>query len=350
MGEYYTIHWSQTHIQGHELLRALPSVVAQSLEGRTPVRATVLTLGLYVKGGRSQDWAALAGQIARVHPARILVINATEIMDCEPLLDAEISAVLNGKNQAETPVLFSECIQMNLQGSLNHHWIDLVQPLINSDLPAYLWWLHERPPQPDFRWDLLKTGFTHFVMDSRGTGLETWFPAIARARSHKVHVADLNWHRLEVWRSQWADVADTPEGLALFRHPEHIVIETPQASAGEWELLMGWLAHQLEWTYRHHPESPSANTAEGLPIAIEVRPGPHLKVTLCANNLCLFTVQDGSRTESEMRAGADVINAWSAPEPPVDTCNDFIRMLNRGYDRLYEQAMDVLNPPQTEEV
>ena len=136
--ESQTLHWDHPNIKGPELLELLRTQIPQSLGGVVPVTATVLTLGLYVKGIPTTDWTELAGRIAKVHPARVLIINpiTADVDDTFPHVDAQLSAMITYRRPNEPPTLFSECVEMDLKGGLSNHWIDLVQSLIKSDLPA----------------------------------------------------------------------------------------------------------------------------------------------------------------------------------------------------------------------
>ncbi|MCY0881905.1 MAG: glucose-6-phosphate dehydrogenase assembly protein OpcA, partial [Firmicutes bacterium] len=241
--------WTQTDITGKDLLHAMRTGIFPALKETPLVTATVLTLGLYSRLSSAKDrhdWVQFAAEISHVHPCRILVIEPTAQREGPNHLDADISAVINYSRHREWPVLYSECVHLSLKGALRHQWIDLVLPLVSSDLPAYFYWIGD-PPDDTFRWDLLATGFRHLLIDSGADSLHRWGPALHAARQQHLSIDDLDWQRLAPWRAQWAFIADLELGSALFFHPKTITIRAPLKDSGRWQLLLGWLADRLNW-------------------------------------------------------------------------------------------------------
>lgn len=342
--ESQTLHWDHPNIKGPELLELLRTSVPQSLGGVIPVTATVLTLGLYVKGIPTTDWIGFAGKIARVHPARVLIINpiSADGDDTSTQVDAQLSATITYRRPNDPPILFSECVQMNLKGGLANHWIDLVQSLIKSDLPAYLLWLGV-PPLPGFRWDLLSTGFTHLVIDTEQTGLGPWKTAILTGKPLGMVVDDLYWQRLGLWRAHWANLTDYPEGLRTLTHPDKIVIEWPVSKSTGWRLLVGWLMDRLHWQVADvEPTYMTITTEHGQIIPIEIHNADDPSFSFYHGPYILSSQEVEDELQSKLHQGSEVLYEMVDPCNIADPVTDVVKLLNRGHDQLFDQALTAL--------
>ncbi|AUW94093.1 MAG: glucose-6-phosphate dehydrogenase assembly protein OpcA [Sulfobacillus thermotolerans] len=341
--ESQTLHWNHPNIMGPELLELLRTSVPQSLGGTLPVTATVLTLGLYVKGILPTDWAELAGKISRVHPSRVLIINPIVNSANAPThVDAELSATITYRRPHEPPILFSECVQMNLQGGLANHWIDLVQSLIKSDLPAYLLWLG-MPPLPGFRWDLLSTGFSHLVIDTEQTGIEPWHHVMLQSPRLGLMIDDLYWQRLGLWRVHWANVTDRPEALAVVSTPESISVVWPVEKSTGWQMLLGWLVSRLSWQIVDiAPNRLLMATESGNTIPVHITTGADPGITFYQGNRRLSSQEAHNQLTTQFEIGSDVLYEISDPCNLADPVSDVVKLLNRGHDQLYDEAMSAL--------
>ncbi len=341
--ESQKLHWNHPNIMGPELLELLRTQVPQSLGGSLPVTATVLTLGLYVKGIEPTDWADLAGKISRVHPSRVLIINPVINSSMEAThVDAELSATITYRRPHEPPVLFSECVQMNLRGGLANHWIDLVQSLIKSDLPAYLLWLG-MPPLPGFRWDLLSTGFTHLVIDSEQTGLAPWKTVMLEGGRLGLMIDDLYWLRLGLWRAHWANLTDFPEVLDVIMAPDEIAITWPESTSTGWRMLLGWLIDRLEWTVSEmEPNHMVLKTEDGRTIPVTVSSGDDPSFSFVYGEFTLISKEMHKQLQTQLTMGSDILHEMLDPCNIADPVTDIVKLLNRGHDQLYDQALAAL--------
>ncbi len=339
--ESETLHWEHPNIKGPELLRLLRTEVPQALGGIVPVTATVLTLGLYVKGIPETDWMELAEKISHVHPSRVLIINPVTgtAEDTTTHVDAQISATVTYRRRGEPPTLFSECVQMNLRGGLANHWIDVVQSLIKSDLPAYLLWLGA-PPLPGFRWDLLSTGFTHLVIDSEQIGLGPWKSAILAGKPLGMAVDDLYWQRLGSWRAHWATLADYPEGLSAITNPDKIVIGWPSSHSSGWRLLLGWLIDRLKWTVSDiEPNYLSIINDYGQTIPVEIHEANDPSFTFHHDAYILSSQSSHKELHSRIMKETEELYTMTDPCYQADPVNDIVKLLNRGHDQLFDFAL-----------
>ncbi|PSR32015.1 MAG: hypothetical protein C7B46_16195 [Sulfobacillus benefaciens] len=336
------ISWSADDLDGPSLLNALGSVVPDALDGAKPIVATVLTLGLYVKGVSSPKWVSLAQELAKQHPSRILVINPTT-QDGQPRLDVAISATVAERGQGETPTLFSECVELNLKGGLATHWIDFLQPLIRPGLPAYLWWL-VTPPGPDFRWDLLSTsGFTHLVIDSKTENWRQWLPSLRQALAYHMHVDDLEWQRLRDLRHHWAQLTDEPRVLKTLLNMESIEVTAPNPRWSQWIWWVTWIASRLGWNLvLDHDRTPSAIETDLGPVPIMVAESPDTTVTIVSDNVRVTTQISQPTLKSVAYHGDTAILTLDEHRIATSLQEDMHNILNRGHDVLFSQTLQCL--------
>ena len=342
--ESETLHWEHPNIKGSELLQFLRTEIPQALGGVVPVTSTVLTLGLYAKGIPETDWMELAEKISQVHPSRVLIINPItgSPQDTVTRVDAEISATVTYRRPEEPPTLFSECVQMNLSGGLANHWIDVVQSLIKSDLPAYLLWL-SAPPLSGFRWDLLSTGFTHLVIDSEQTGLGPWKSAILAGKPLGMAVDDLYWQRLGLWRAHWASMADYPQGLRIITNPQKIVVQWPGAMSSGWRLLLGWLIDRMNWSVSDvEPNYLSVVNNCGQPIPVEIHEASEPSFVFVRDACVLSSQSIHKQLQSRIVRGTEELYTMTDPCDQADPVVDIVKLLNRGHDQLFDLALSSL--------
>ncbi|MDA8192419.1 MAG: glucose-6-phosphate dehydrogenase assembly protein OpcA [Thermaerobacter sp.] len=329
-----TIEW-RAQVSGPDLLRTLPAIIRNELAGHDPIIATVLTLGLYVAGIPPEDWTQLAARMAGAHPARILIINPDRKAD-GPGIAVHYTASVRG---GEPPVLFSECLDLHLEGSLATYWIDMVQPLIHSDLPSYLWWRGEPPHEP-FRWDLLRTGFTHLIIDSHGQW-ESWRPSLAAAHREGMAIDDLEWLRLAAWRRLWADAADHPDASHCLFHAERITFEGPSETM--FLMMSAWLASRLGWGWiRSEPRVITLANPDGL-AAINWHPAPSSRwiFDTARFRLTMSSLAERISATLENAQGAAVAR-WTGEQPAGEPLALVLRLLNLGHDALYDESLKSL--------
>lgn len=334
MMTHRTITWEAHGINGPALLRELPSIVPRQLGDVTPIIATVLTLGIYVKNVDHQDWTGLAESVAKRHPARIVIIAPDHHL-ADGLLDITYTAVIRDAQASQAPVLFSECLELTLHEPLATYWIDVVQPLIKADLPSYLWWLGAYP-QGHFRWDLLGTGFNHLIIDSHDSGTFPWLPSIYAARRAGMRVDDLEWVRLHPWRLLWAMAADDPRALDVLVHPELIACAD---TASRCQLMLGWLASRANWT----PDSPpSFSWRDGSrPVAVIAKP-PNAPVQwqFQRHDWRLEILNQGQAVEARLLSpGGTPAARWVEPFTAGDSLEPILHLLTLGHDVLYEECL-----------
>lgn len=332
-----TLTWEAESVEGSDLLSMVREVPRRLGKGRIPIAATVLTLGIYAKGGE-RDWRGVAERVAAVHPARVLLINPADPDAPDPRLDAALAATARPRGQDQAPVLFSEFIQVRPKGRLASYWIDLVQPLVPSGLPAYLWWA-TRPPEANFRWDLLRGVFDHLLIDSGEAGVEAWSAALQSPRRLGMTIDDLNWVRTAPWRSALADAADVPELRSAVVAPDAIVMTGPNRT--RLVPVLAWLVNRLDWKI---DGSALTQGPDGLPVAVTWRDGPGtaLRMRRDAVEVALEAQEDELRVVGRQKSLVRFDQRY--PGERTDVVHHLLTFLSRGHDPLYDGAEPWLEP------
>lgn len=330
----WTVDWRQT-LPGPNFHRTMASVISGQLEGHAPVSATVLTLGLYVKGLSAQDWVDLAVQISERHPARLIVIDPNS-SSTVPQLTIHYHATAHGQ---APPVLRSECVDLRLDGALASHWIDVIQPLIRSDLPSYLWWRASAPHEP-FRWDLLRTEFSHIIVDTQQSWAP-WSKGFIEARSEGLAMDDMEWYRLAPWRNLLASVADSQEGLWLLHNLSAMTFEGPNESF--FVLFTGWLASQLEWTWQRVRSDQIVLRAPTTTIFVSWKPSSETHWQLDTENSHLTMSSMDSVVVAEWHDhDSKRIDRWAEPARLLDPLEPLYEILKQGHDPLFDECLDIV--------
>lgn len=333
--EYELAVHTYREIAGSDLLPLYKQFIRNATGGPHPVSATVLTLALYVDHHPSDVWNRLAEQLAESHPSRVLVIRPSASAEGAPRLDVKIGAAIAPRSHQWARV-YSEFLELTIKGALRTHWIDFVQPLILSDLPAYLWWL-AKPPDKSFRWDLLAGAFSHFILDSGQSPLREWSQSLWRAMDGGLAVDDLEWFRLSGWRVALADLGDHPQWQETLFNPTSLHLHWPRAQLGNAFLLLGWLAERLQWISLPHRKQFQKPDGGQLSYVWSDAERPSLEIEQGETRLRVARVQPGIAVSVEHQS--DTLMKRIQPEQPVDPAAALLHLLSRGHDPLYEDAV-----------
>lgn len=332
-----TLTWDAQSVEGSDLLAMVRDVPRRIGKGRVPIAATVLTLGIYAKGGE-RDWRAVAERVAGVHPARVLLINPADADAPDALLDAALAATVRPRGPEHAPVLFSEFIHVRPKGRLASYWIDLVQPLVPSGLPAYLWWA-TKPPEAGFRWDLLRGVFDHLLIDSRQAGYAQWGEAHKLCRSLDMTIDDLNWVRTAPWRSALADAADVSELQEAVVAPDMIALTGPDPTP--FPPVLAWLFKRLDWQI---DDGVPVRRQDAGPVAMTWHDGPRTEMRLTRGTIEVRLALQADELSASGRTGSAVRFDQHYPWVPEAVVRHLLTFLTRGHDPLYDAAEPWLEP------
>lgn len=223
-------------------------------EGGAVALGRVLTLVIDADADDVEAAVAIANDVSREHPARVIVL-AKDVQRTTARLDAQIR--VGGDAGA------SEVIVLTASGEMLSHSDTLVTPLLLPDAPIVVWWPREVPARPSEhpigRIAQRRITDSASATDPIGT--------ILRLRDgYAPGDTDLAWTRLTVWRALLAAALDQPPAEPVLRarvsgHAEHPAVY----------LLAAWLGHALDCRVEVDAQRDVAGLTE---VVLERQSGP----------------------------------------------------------------------------
>ena len=219
-------------------------------EGQPHPRNCVMTLVCVAPNSVEETRAILASTaIAKDHPSLAIVVR-DEPRVRSGRIDASVMAHPIDPQNNPAPC---ELVVLRVQGAAGAHLAGLVDPLLVSGVPVYLWWLSTPPFGSAELNDSLRICDALVVDSSRFERPYNSFLALSDI-AHKSHphmgLGDLQWERLSPWRETTAQFF----APASRRHLMNGVSEIGIDYAGEGRgnrigaaMLAGWFASSLGW-------------------------------------------------------------------------------------------------------
>lgn len=232
---------------------------APEISGALAARTNVLNL--IVRAGSREELAAVATSIDELgvhHPSRTLLLLA-EPTGPEAKLEAWINA--NVQTLGDRRLLF-ERVTIVASGEAARHLPGVVDPLLISELPDFLWWLGE-PEFSDSSFTKMVEIVERLIVDTaRFDDIETGLRELAEMAivPHGVAISDFAWSRLRPWRELVAQFFDPPEYAPSLATVETIEIfyephgGQHSSGFGEGVLALGWACSRLGWQIAQPPE------------------------------------------------------------------------------------------------
>jgi glucose-6-phosphate dehydrogenase assembly protein OpcA len=223
-------------------------------EGEHPhPRNCVLNLVVTVDGRHRIDSCdRTIASLAAGHPLRAILVHVHGGRG-PGSLDAEITAEAH---QLVTgfPVQ-REQILLHVRGDLGHHLASIVEPLLVSDVPTYLWWSgRERLDDAAIR-DVMTFSDVLVVDSARFEHPVEALLELARLAADpdmSIGVADFRWGRVRPWRDAIGQFFAPEDRWPLLAGLREVVAETagtgPDARVSA-VLLAGWAASGLGWRF-----------------------------------------------------------------------------------------------------
>ena len=187
------------------------------------------------------------------HPAQAIVIRE-EAPIRGRYLDAWITTDV--RRPEVTCAVECELITLHVHGKAADHLGALLDPLLVSGVPTYLWWLGTPPFGRRELFDALRVG-DGLVVDS--AQFEEPYHAFRRMAGmhkmahHRLGVADLQWARLRPWRECVAQFFTPYDRRAFLGGISELGIDYAGEGRGNRiaaALLTGWIASALGWKLR----------------------------------------------------------------------------------------------------
>jgi glucose-6-phosphate dehydrogenase assembly protein OpcA len=146
-----------------------------------------------------------------------------------------------------------ELVTLHVQGAAGEHLGALVDPMLVSGVPTYLWWLDTPPFSSQGLGDALQVADAVLVDSSRFDRPHNSFLALADLEVHAhrhLGIADLQWARLVPWRESLAQFFAPQDRLNLLSGIGEVGLDYVGEGRGNRigaALLVGWLASALGW-------------------------------------------------------------------------------------------------------
>lgn len=214
-------------------------------------RNCVMTLIAVAPDEKREDFALRSAMdIATHHPSLAIVIRDQPNIR-QGLIRATVSAhPVSGPFNKPAPC---ELVTLHVHGGAGSHLDALVDPLLVSGVPTYLWWLGTPEFGSEELHDAVKICDALVIDSSTFERPYQSFIGLANLvdRSHKrLGVADFQWVRLTPWRETIAQFFATSDRTELMRSISEVGIDYAGEGRGNRvaaALLLGWLASALDW-------------------------------------------------------------------------------------------------------
>jgi glucose-6-phosphate dehydrogenase assembly protein OpcA len=185
-----------------------------------------------------------------LHPAQLIVI-----CDQPHLRPGQIDAAIITDTFRRQTACSVQCelVNLHVRGAAGEHLAALVDPLLQSGVPTYLWWVGTPPfGEHEFK-DALTICDALVIDSSRFDAPYRSFMELTRLgqSSHqKLGVADLQWARLEPWRETVAQFFSPAERRRFMNGISEVGVDYVGEGRGNRvgaSLLIGWIASALGW-------------------------------------------------------------------------------------------------------
>jgi glucose-6-phosphate dehydrogenase assembly protein OpcA len=218
-------------------------------------RNCVLNLVVMVDGRhRAAACDRTIASLAAGHPLRAILLHVDGDRggaETEAELDAEVT--VEAHQLVDGFPVQREQVLLHVRGELAHHLASLVEPLLVTDVPTYLWWSgRERLDDQTIRdvmsfCDVLVVDSARF---EQPVDALLQLAGLVADPNEPVGVADFRWGRLKPWRDAIGQFFAPRDRWPLLAGMREITAEAagtgPDARVGA-ALLAGWAAAGLGW-------------------------------------------------------------------------------------------------------
>ncbi|HEY1420915.1 MAG TPA: glucose-6-phosphate dehydrogenase assembly protein OpcA [Candidatus Dormibacteraeota bacterium] len=187
--------------------------------------------------------------IAAEHPAQLIVVR-----DEVELRGSNIEAWISTETQKSSSCSTQcELVTLHVRGAAGDHLAALVDPLLVSGLPTFLWWVGTPPFGKVEITDAVRIADALVVDSARFDSPYRSFIGLSELfqnRHHKLGVADFQWSRLRPWRENVAQFFTPPERRPFLGGISEVGVEYAGDGRGNRiaaALLTGWLSSALGW-------------------------------------------------------------------------------------------------------
>ena len=188
------------------------------------------------------------GALAAQNPCRVITLCPTFGED--EGVSAQVSAYCPVQNSNSSNLVCCEYITLRGTKEALERVSDLVNSLVVSDLPKFVWWKGTpNPEQALFRNIALASSC--LVLDSSYYGdAISEMMKIQNLVDERTNIADLNWYRLAPWQELAAAAFDPPERRMALVEVDRVGIDYEKGNPAQALMMLGWLASRLNWEPR----------------------------------------------------------------------------------------------------
>ena len=222
--------------------------------GTLAARSNVLNLIIHTPSeAEGAQVAAAVAQLGIRHPSRTIIVVA-EPDAGEPSIKAWVGTHVRSLPGTDRR-LFFEQVTLAVTGEAANHLPPVIDPILVSELPDFLWWLRE-PPMRAPGFSRMIDLVDRLILDS------STFAAPAKAMHelaelvvipYGVALSDFAWDRLRPWRELVAQFFDPPEYAPCLNTIARVDVTYEPGGAGRASgfsaglLALGWLCSRLGW-------------------------------------------------------------------------------------------------------
>jgi glucose-6-phosphate dehydrogenase assembly protein OpcA len=251
------VAWQGEDVSIGDVLEALNTIrkkfaVGEAQDAELPhPRPCVMTLvAVALDDAQERRAQRTTRAIANHHPAEVIVVR-----DQPALRPGRIDGWIatDSIRPESAGAVQCELITLHVRGAAGQHLAALVDPLLPSGVPTYLWWLGTPPFGKQELSDALKVCDALVVDSSRFDAPYRSFlelTHLASSSHENLGVCDLQWWRLESWRETIAQFFSPIDRRDFLNGIAEIGVDYAGEGRGNRvaaALLIGWMASALKW-------------------------------------------------------------------------------------------------------
>ena len=249
--------WRGEDVSMGDVLNALDGIrkkfaiqEADDAEQPHPRNCVMTLIAVATSDAEEQRAQRVAREIGMRHPAQLVVIR--DMPDLKPgRIDA---AILTDTFRPESACAVQcELVTLQVRGAAGEHLAALVDPLLASGVPTYLWWVGTPPFGKSELDDALRVCDALVIDSAQFDSPYHSFLELTRIGAnshHRLGVADLQWARLEPWRETIGPFFSPADRRAFLNGISEVGVDYAGEGRGNRvaaALLIGWMASALGW-------------------------------------------------------------------------------------------------------
>ena len=214
-------------------------------------RNCVMTLVAVATNNEDEKRAERASTAIAAHHPHMAIVVCEELSVRSGRIDASVTT--HPLAPGSTVHAQCEVVSLHVRGAAGEHLAALVDPLLLSGVPTYLWWLDTPPFGTREVTDAVRIGDALVVDSARFDRPHESFLGLAElalSAHNRLGVADFQWARLEAWREAVAEFFEPKERRTYMAGISEVGIDYVGEGRGNRiaaALLVGWLASALGW-------------------------------------------------------------------------------------------------------